>query len=196
MTDARRRHPLRAASDHALRRPGRGGRCFVRRQARRHHRADRPQRRRQDHRVQLHHRLLQADGRHAPPHTRRRQRLPARAPVRLPHQQARARRPHLPEHPPVPGHDRARKPDGGAAQPADARLGHDRARPVRRRHLHRRRARGQGQGALLARPHRSDRARRRSGRRPCPMARSAGSRSRARCAPTRCCSASTSRPPA
>ena len=34
------------------------------RQARRDHRADRPERRRQDHRVQLHHRLLQADRRH------------------------------------------------------------------------------------------------------------------------------------
>ena len=32
--------------------------------ARRHHRADRPERRRQDHRLQLHHRLLQADRRH------------------------------------------------------------------------------------------------------------------------------------
>ena len=52
------------ASDHALRRPGRRQRPLVRGRARRHHRADRPQRRRQDHGVQLHHRLLQADRGH------------------------------------------------------------------------------------------------------------------------------------
>ena len=62
--------------------------------------------------------------------------------------------------------------------------------------LPRRRTRGGRQGALLARPHR------RCWRAPTmpparsPMASSAGSRSRAPCAPIRCCSASTSRPPA
>ena len=74
--------------------------------------------------------------------------------------------------------------------------GWTRARRVRRSDLRQGRARRDRQGALLARHDRPHRARRRSGRRTCPMARSAGSRSRARCAPTRCCSASTSRPPA
>ena len=41
----------------------------------------------------------------------------------------RPRRPHLPEHPAVPRHDRAGEPDGGAAQRADARLGLHRRRP-------------------------------------------------------------------
>ena len=52
---------------HALRRPRRRRRSVVRRPARRDHRADRPERRRQDHRVQLHHRLLQAERRHDAP---------------------------------------------------------------------------------------------------------------------------------
>ena len=61
MARARRYFAARRASDHALRRPGRGRRSVVRGAARRHHRADRPERRRQDHGVQLHHRLLQAE---------------------------------------------------------------------------------------------------------------------------------------
>ena len=52
------------------------------------------------------------------------------------------------------------------------------------------------QGALLARPHRPAAARRRRSPARSPMASSAGSRSRAPCAPIRCCSASTSRRPA
>ena len=39
--------------------------CRLQRAARRHHRADRPERRRQDHGLQLHHRLLPPDRRHA-----------------------------------------------------------------------------------------------------------------------------------
>ena len=53
------------APDHALRRPARRQRSVVHRAARRDHGADRAERRRQDHGVQLHHRLLQADRRHA-----------------------------------------------------------------------------------------------------------------------------------
>ena len=95
-------------------------------------------------------------------------------------------------------HDRAGKPDGRAAQRADARL-----RLFARRHA-------SACPAIARAEQRGDRARRagwlerlepdRPRRRPppatCPMAISAGSKSRARCAPTRCCSASTSRPPA
>ena len=73
--------PGRASVD-AVRRPGRRRRPVVHRQARRHHRADRAERRRQDHRVQLHHRLLQADRGADPPRTPRRQRLPAGAAAR------------------------------------------------------------------------------------------------------------------
>ena len=110
----------------------------------RDHRADRAERRRQDHRIQLHHRLLQAERgppraaprrpaawdmlesadrqRRAPSRRRRRHAVPARAHAGLSGGAAGARRPHLPEHPPVPRHDGAGKSAGGPAQPADARL--------------------------------------------------------------------------
>ena len=55
------------------------------------------------------------------------------------------------------------------------------------------RARGDRQGALLARPHRPDRRAPTIPPARSPMASSGGSRSRAPCAPIRCCSASTSR---
>ena len=90
--------------------------------ARRHHRADRAERRRQDHGVQLHHRLLQAERRHDPPAASRRHGVPAGAAARFSHRQARARRPHVPEHPAVSRHDRAGKPGGGAAQRPDGGL--------------------------------------------------------------------------
>ena len=51
----------------------------LRGQARRHHRADRPERRRQDHGLQLHHRLLQADDGHDHASTEERQAIPAGA---------------------------------------------------------------------------------------------------------------------
>ena len=58
------RHPAHGRSpDHALRRHRRRQRTLLRRRAAQDHRADRAERRRQDHRVQLHHRLLQADRR-------------------------------------------------------------------------------------------------------------------------------------
>ena len=109
--------------------------------ARRDHRPDRPQRRRQDHGLQLHHRLLQADRRpHRAAHgdaicdeidaDRRGQRsragagaVPARAHARLRDRRTGARRPHLPEHPPVRRHDGAREPAGRPAQRADAASG-------------------------------------------------------------------------
>ena len=86
----------------------------------------------------------------------RRPRVPAGAPARLPHRQARARRPHLPEHPAVPRHDRAGEPGGGAAQRADGGFGLHLRGPDRPQILPRGRARGDRQGALLARPHRPD----------------------------------------
>ena len=55
----------------------------------RDHRADRAERRRQDHGVQLHHRLLQADGRAFAARASGRRVVPARAAARLPHRQAR-----------------------------------------------------------------------------------------------------------
>ena len=64
----------RRASDDALRRPRRRQRPHVSGRPRRHHRADRPERRRQDDGVQLRHRLLQAD-RRAPGARARRRRL-------------------------------------------------------------------------------------------------------------------------
>ena len=51
---------------------------------------------------------------------RRRSRHPARTAERFPDFQTGQSRAHLPEHPAVSRHDRAGKPDGGAAQRADA----------------------------------------------------------------------------
>ena len=145
----------------------------------------RPQRRRQDHGLQLHHRLLQADRRPAHRCTAASgsyllERMDG--PRDRPEGQGRA---HLPEHPPVPRHDGAGEPDGRAAQQADARLGHDR-----------RSACSASRAIAAPRPTAVEKARgwleriglvadadRPAGS--CPMARSGGSRSRARCAPTR-----------
>ena len=125
------------------------------RRARRDHRHHRPQRRRQDHGLQLHHRLLQADqrthgccasaARRRPtrwPRSRARAGagvgppaggdLPAGAHARLRDRGQGPRRPHLPEHPPVLRHDGAGEPDRRAAQRADGGLGLDGAGPVRR----------------------------------------------------------------
>ena len=117
------------APHHALRRPGRGRRRLVHRPAARDHRHHRPQRRRQDHGLQLHHRLLQADGR--PPDccaatattcwsacwaTRSASARGWRAPSRT---SACSR------------HDGAGEPAGRAAQQADAGLGLQRVRPAR-----------------------------------------------------------------
>ena len=136
--------------------------------------------------------------RHAQPAARGRRAVPARAHAGLSGDAAGARRPHVPEHPPVLRHDGAGKPAGRAAQPADARLG-----------LHR--CSACSASPAIAQRRDAPRSRRRAHwleqHRPastaptirpatCPTARSAGSRSRAPCAPTRCCSASTSRPPA
>ena len=60
---AHRSHSHRRSPVDALRRPRRRQRPLVHGGARRHHGADRPERRRQDDRLQLHHRLLQADRR-------------------------------------------------------------------------------------------------------------------------------------
>ena len=120
---------------------------------------------------------------------------PARAAERFPDFQAGEGRAHLPEHPAVSRHDRAGKPDGRAAQRADAGLRPDLSRADRRAVLaHRRRSarsiwRGSGSTAsgCSTAPTMPPAI--------CPMAISAVSKSRARCAPNRPCSASTSRPP-
>ena len=184
---------------------------------RRHHRAHRAQWRRQDHGLQLHHRLLQAD--HRPHGTadggaadaddRRPSRTPAIAGAvtptgrvflleRMPDFEIAAQgesRAHVPEHPPVLGHDRAGKPDRRPAQRADGRLGLD------------------DKGLFGAKSYRDaekaavEKAKywlERSASRTAPTirqaifptARSAGSKSHAPCARAPCCSASTSRPPA
>jgi branched-chain amino acid transport system permease protein len=85
----------------------------------RHHR---PQRRRQDHAVQLRHRGV-------PPHQRRHlgERPVDRGPL-APSHHRRRRRPHLPEHPPVPEHDRPRQRHGGRRRPPS----HERPRRPRR----------------------------------------------------------------
>ena len=106
------------------------------------------------------------------------------------------RRPHLPEHPPVLRHDGAGEPDRGAAQPADGGLGLDGAGPARRAPLRR------GRGARRWSAPSTGSTRSASSSAPtippaiCPTAPSGGSRSRAPCAPSRCCCASTSRRPA
>ena len=207
----------RRPSQHAVRRPGRRQRSVVLRWTRRHHRADRPQRRRQDDRVQLHYRLLQA---HRRPHCdasgrsarvggarnpdrarraqhrpRRRSAVPARAHAGLPCGAQSAGRAHIPEHSSVPGHDRPGKSSGRPAQSADARFRIYRAWRAGASLLCACGARGRRQGALLAGQDRSDRARRRSGRR-VALRRSAPPRDRARDVhASRSCCASTSLPP-
>ena len=115
------------------------------------------------------------------------------------HGQAAARghrardRPDVPEHPPVPGHDRARErarrdalaPD--AAGSSAAILGTPGSSARRRRR--------EGRRASCSRTARS-RPARTTTRATCPTATSAGSRSRARSPPSRSCCCSTSRPPA
>ncbi len=114
------------------------------------------------------------------PRAWRRRAVPARAHARLSGRAAGARRPHLPEHPPVPRHDRAGEPAGRAAQRADARLRLHAARrasaspPIRAAE----RAAVE-QARALARPHRSARPRRRSGGRSA-LRRAAPARDRAR----------------
>ena len=126
----------------------------------------------------------------------RRRAVPARAHARFSGGAAGARRPHIPEYPPVPRHDGAGELAGRPAQPADAGVGLYVARRARF-------------SVLCARPSAQRSTRRAPGStasacstaptiRPasCPTARSGGSKSPAPCAPIRCCSASTSRPPA
>ncbi len=147
------------ASDDAVRRPDRRQRRLLRRREEQDHRHHRPERRGQDHGLQLHHRLLQPDGR-PPRAARRRPRLPARAHGRLPDRAEGAGGADLPEHPPVSQHERAGEPAGGAAQRADARIRHDPARPARRAELPPRRAGRDRIRALLARPGGADQRRR------------------------------------
>ena len=194
-------------------------RSLLHRRPRRHHRADRPERRRQDHRLQLHHRLLQADrGPHR--HARSSRGVVADASTRLTassgqgdrstaqlfllermpdHEIAQYApgRAHLPEHPPVRRHDAAREPARRPAQPADGapRLTRSAASSACRA-IARASSDGDREGALLAGADRPDRPRRRPGRRPAlRRAAAAGDRPR-HVHRAACCSASTSRPPA
>ncbi len=98
----------------------RGRRCLVRRRGGRDHRHHRPERRRQDHGVQLPHRLLSAERRPARAGARRADAL-SRAHGRVPHRARGGRGAHLPEHPPLRRHDRAGEPHRRPAQRADAR---------------------------------------------------------------------------
>ncbi len=123
-------------------------------------------------------RLTDSGARHRA--ARRRHAVPARAHAGLSGGAAGARRPHLPEHPPVPRHDGAGKPAGRPAQPADARLRLHAARRARLARPMRAAERAAIEKArALARARRPDRARRRSGRRPA-LWRAAPARDRAR----------------
>ena len=106
------------------------------------------------------------------------------------------RRAHVPEHPPVRRHVGAGEPDRGAAQQADAGLGlHGRWACSACRAIARAEQAAIEKARLLARARRADRPCRLGRRQPALWRRSAGWRSRAPCAPSPCCCASTSRPP-
>ena len=169
--------PQRAACGHghqqALRRPAGADRCRVHDQARRNLRADRPQRRRQDHAVQRADRHLRPDGGEfmfdgeplVEPEAQRRRRARHRA--------------HVPEHPAVRQPDRAGERDGRPPRAhARRRLGRDLAQRRRRAP---RRARDPQARARAARLRRRREARQQPRqapglRRPAP----AGDRARAR----------------
>ena len=150
----------------------------------RHHRSER---RRQDDGVQLRDRRVPAHGgRH---HARRPSPSPAEA---APDHRGR-RRPHVPEHPPLPEHDRAREHHGRHRRPAhDERARRARwASPVLPGGAARARPRPCGCSEFVGIPHR--------GERPpatCPTATSAGWRSPGPSPPSRRSCSSTSRPPA
>ncbi len=79
--DDKRSHSQSRTPVDALRRPDGHQRSLVRSLSRRYHGADRPERRRQDDRLQLHHRLLQADDGHDHHAPEGRQGIPAGAHV-------------------------------------------------------------------------------------------------------------------
>ena len=185
--DARRRRARRGRAHVPLRRPDRGERGVVRREAGRDLRPDRAQRRGQDHAVQSDDRPDPADGRAAalpgPGHHR-----PAAPPDR------RARhRPHLPEHAPVRRAVGAAKRDDRPARPHAQRPGGRRARAALRA---RRGARHAAAGHGPAGAGGPGRPARRAGPATSPTATSAGWRSPARWRWSRSCCCSTSRPPA
>ena len=122
--------------------------------------------------------------------------FPAGAHARLSRDQGGARRAHVPEYPPVQGHDGAGKSAGRPAQRADARFGFHASRRSRLSGLRAGRKRGDRKGARLAGTRSASSTAPTIPPATCPMARSAGSKSRAPCAPTRSCCASTSPRPA
>ena len=198
MTSMARTHPCsRRAPDHALRRPGRGRRPVV--LARRGEITA----------------LIGPNGAgkttvfncitgfykpsagRMPPRASGRPRLPARAPAGLPHRAAARVARTFQNIRLFPGMTVLENLLVAQHNALMVASGFTRARPARACVVYARAERAAVErGALLARPHAADRPRRRSGRRPALRRRSAGSRSRARCAPIRCCSASTSRRPA
>ena len=112
-----------------------------------------------------------------------------------PHAFTRARhRPHVPEHPPVPEHDRARERARRHALAAEGRDPRARSSGTPRvRREERGRARARARAARALRPAAARRTRSRGTSR---TATSAGSRSRARSRRSRSCCCSTSRRPA
>ena len=187
--------PRGRASDHALRRPGRDRRPQLHRAPARDHRDHRPERRRQDHGVQLPDRLLPADRRpaHLPRHQRRRLLLEQMDGFRIPRDGLARTFQNIRLFAKMSALENLIV---AAAQPADAGVRLQRARPARRRRLPRmpsaRRSSSPGSGSTgPASPTRPT-----GTPAPCPTATSASSRSRAPCAPSRGCFASTSPRPA
>ena len=160
--------------DAAVRRDRGDRRRLARRRVGPDRRADRPERRRQDHALQRDHPALQARHRHG---ALRRQEPAAHAAA--PGRAARDRA-HVPERRAVPLDDRARQRARRRAHPNA---------PVSQRRGPRPRARG-------TRLRRDRRRRRTAGRRDCRSGRSSASSWRARSSPSRSCCCSTSRPAA
>ena len=151
--------------DHALRRPHGGERRFLRCTRARDHGGDRSERRRQDHDVQLHHRLLQTDRWKASAYASKRRGVLARAHGRLSHRPRGTCRAYFPERAAVRRHDALGESSRCPAQRADAGVRLHIAWPVRVPQLCRSAGARHRQGALLARSRRPHRPRRRPRRR-------------------------------
>ena len=161
----------------------------------RDHRADRTEWRRQDHFIQLHHRLLQADRRPTDACSSRRRHVLARAHAGVSHRPRGACRAHVSERAAVRRHDAARKSARRPAQHPDGRLRLYFARPVRLARLRARRSAAPSTRRVTGSIASASPSAPTTLPARCPTARNGGWKSRAPCVPIRCCSASTSRPP-